>query len=103
VKGVSILNYEHQRHTIYLASLSVCSTRREADMAEKIWQVEKIKNCEHVGHEVTIENEVVYPAEHLPDQPARIIAHRCSNVLECNMLEKPTCALCGTNPDLDPV
>jgi hypothetical protein len=32
-------------------------------MAEKIWQVEKIKYCEHVGHEVRIENEVVYPAK----------------------------------------
>ena len=75
----------------------------EADMAEKIWQVEKIKYCEHVGHEVSIEDQVVYPAEPLPDQPPRIVAHRCSNSLECNMLEKTTCALCGTNPDLDPV
>ncbi len=72
-------------------------------MAEKTLQVEKIKHCEHVGHEVVIEDEVVYPAEHLPDQPPRILAHRCSNALECNMLDKPTCALCGTNPDLDPV
>ena len=72
-------------------------------MAEKIWQVEKIKYCEHVGREVSIENEVVYPAEHLPDQPARIVAHRCSNALECNTLEKAACVLCGTNPDLDPV
>lgn len=70
-------------------------------MAEKIWQVEKIKFCEHVGQEVAIENEVVYPAEHLPEQSPRILAHRCSRALECNMLDKPACALCGTNPDLN--
>ena len=87
--GVFLLNSGHQ-------SL-------EADMAEKIWQVEKIKYCEHVEHEVQIENQVVYPAENLPDQPPRIIAHRCSNAMECNMLEKAACALCGTNPDFDPV
>ena len=72
-------------------------------MAEKIWQVEKIKYCEHVGREVQIENEVVYPAENLPDQPPRIVARRCSNALECNLLEKAACALCGTNPGIDPV
>ncbi|MDP1545587.1 MAG: hypothetical protein Q8L87_06155 [Anaerolineales bacterium] len=70
-------------------------------MAEKIWQVEKIKFCERVGEEVSIENEVAYPAEYLPDQPPRILARRCSHALECNMLEKPACNLCGTNPDLD--
>ena len=72
-------------------------------MAQKKWNVSKVCYCEHVGHEIEIEDEVVYPAENLPDQPPRIIAHRCSNALECNMLEKTACALCGTNPDLDPV
>jgi hypothetical protein len=72
-------------------------------MAEKIWKVEKSKYCEHVGHEVKIENEVVYPSENLPDQPPRIIAHRCSNALECNAVDKASCVLCGTNPNLDPV
>jgi hypothetical protein len=72
-------------------------------MAQKTWKVEKIKNCEHVGHEVEIEDLVVYPAEQLPDQPPRIIAHRCSNALECNMKDQAACSLCGTNPDVDPV
>ncbi len=72
-------------------------------MAEKIWRVEKIKYCEHVGHEIFIENEVVFPADHLPEQPPRILAHRCSCAVECNMMEKPACALCGTNLYLDPV
>ena len=72
-------------------------------MAEKIWLLEKIKYCEHVGHEISIENAVVFPADHLPDQPPRIVAHRCSSAVECNLMEQPACALCGTNPDLDPV
>jgi hypothetical protein len=75
----------------------------EAAMAEKVWKVEKPKYCEHVGHEVEIQNEVVYPADHLPDQPPRIVARRCSNTIECNLEEKASCVLCGTNPDLDPV
>jgi len=62
-------------------------------MAEKTWRVEKIKSCEHVGHEVKIETEVVLPAENLPDQPPRILAHRCSSALECNGLEHPACGL----------
>lgn len=72
-------------------------------MAERIWQVEKIKYCEHVGHEIALEDEVVYPAEELPDQPPHVMAHRCSNAVECNMTEKASCVLCGANPDLDPV
>jgi hypothetical protein len=72
-------------------------------VAERTWQVQKIKYCAHVGHEIALETEVAYPAEQLPDQPPRIIAHRCSNAIECNMTEKAACALCGTNPDLDPV
>ncbi len=72
-------------------------------MAEKTWKVEKSKYCEHAEHEVQIEDEVVYPPEILPDQPPRVIARRCSNALECNMMDKAACLLCGTNPNLDPV
>jgi hypothetical protein len=87
--GVFILNFEHQS--------------QEANMAEKTWQVEKIKHCEHVGHEVTIENELIFPAEFLPDTPPHVVAHRCSHATECNMIEHPVCSLCGTNPDINPV
>jgi hypothetical protein len=38
----------------------------------------------------------------LPDQPARITAHRCSNGLECNQEDKHSCTWAGTNPDFDP-
>jgi hypothetical protein len=71
-------------------------------MAQKKWQVEKVHYCEHVGQEVELEAEVVYPAEHLPDQPPHVVAHRCSKALECNKLEKQVCAYCFTNPDVKP-
>ncbi len=72
-------------------------------MALRTWQVEEIKYCEHVGREIALEVEVVYPAEFLPDQPARVLAHRCSNAIECNLMEKPVCAWAGTNPNHNPV
>jgi len=48
-------------------------------------------------------NEVIYPAEHLPDQPPRVNAHRCSNALICNQMDKPGCIWCGTNPGRQPL
>ena len=72
-------------------------------MAHKTWEVIKIEHCDHVGHEVSIEAEVVYPAEHLPDQPPRVQARRCSNALECNLIDKSTCVYCGTNPNHAPM
>ena len=71
-------------------------------MAQKKWKVSKIRYCEHVGHEIKLEAQVVYPAEHLPDQLPRVIANRCSNAVECNKIDKMVCAWCGTNPNLKP-
>jgi len=72
-------------------------------MAERIWQVKKLKYCMHIGREIALENELVYPADFLPDQPPRILASRCSNAVECNMMfEKPVCSWCGTNPGHEP-
>jgi len=71
-------------------------------MTLRTWQVQKLKYCEHVGHEIALEAEVVYPAENLPEQAPRVLPHRCSNALECNMMDKAVCALCGTNPDYHP-
>jgi hypothetical protein len=72
-------------------------------MAYRTWQVSKLQYCDHVGHEVAIEKEVVFPAEFLPEQPPRVLARRCSNAMDCNQFEKPTCVWCGTNPDYDPI
>lgn len=72
-------------------------------MALRTWQVEAIKYCERVGHDIALEVELVYPAENLPDLAPRVLAHRCSNALECNQMDHPVCKLCGTNPVHNPV
>jgi hypothetical protein len=51
---------------------------------------------------VTLEAELVYPAEWLPDQAPQVQAHRCSCGLECNLDERPSCVWAGTNPAFDP-
>jgi hypothetical protein len=71
-------------------------------MAERKWQVSKISYCEHVGHEIALETEVVYSPEFMPDQPPRVVARRCSNAIACNQVDRMTCAWCGTNPDYKP-
>jgi hypothetical protein len=70
-------------------------------MAEKVWEVTKIRYCDHVAHVVTIETQLIYPADILPDEP-RIAARRCSNAKECNLYDKPSCIWCGTNPNFEP-
>jgi hypothetical protein len=71
-------------------------------MAQKEWQVEKVHYCEHVGQAIALEVELVYPADHLPDQPPHVVAHRCSKALECNQQDKMVCSYSFTNPDLKP-
>jgi hypothetical protein len=71
-------------------------------MAFRTWEVSKISYCEHVGHEIALEAEKVYAADHLPDQPARVVARRCSNALVCNGMDKPGCIWSGTQPDYQP-
>lgn len=72
-------------------------------MAYRTWQVSKIQYCRHVGHEIALETQVVYPAEHLPEQPPRVVARRCSNAIACNRLDQPVCSWCGTNPGHEPL
>lgn len=71
-------------------------------MAEKIWQTIKVRYCHHVNQEVGLEAELVYPAEWLPDQQPRIIAHRCSRAIACNLDGRSSCVWAGTNPAIDP-
>jgi hypothetical protein len=70
-------------------------------MAEKAWQVNRVFYCDRVQQVVTIETEVIYPADVLPDEP-RVIARRCTNSKECNLYEKPACMWSGTNPNFEP-
>lgn len=71
-------------------------------MAEKKWETMKTQFCDHVGCEVTLEVEMLYPAEFLPDQPAQVLSKRCSRGLECNQLDTMSCVWAGTNPLFDP-
>ncbi len=71
-------------------------------MAVKTWQTVRVRFCDHAGADVSLEALVIYPAEHLPDQAPRVIAHRCSHALACNLESRPSCMWAGTNPAFDP-
>jgi hypothetical protein len=71
-------------------------------MSVKTWQPIKVCYCQHVGSEVALEAELIYPAEWLPDQNPRVNAHRCSRGMTCNLDGRPSCIWAGTNPAIDP-
>ncbi len=74
----------------------------EVNMAEKKWYPAKTQYCKHAGCDVQLEVHVVLPPEFLPDQPPRVVGHRCSHGLQCNLLTQPSCTWAGTNPTYDP-
>jgi hypothetical protein len=71
-------------------------------MAKRVWQEIKVQNCEHAGGEVSLEAEVLYPDDQMPDTPPRVIAHRCSHGLQCGLMKEASCVWAGTNPTYDP-
>jgi len=71
-------------------------------MTQRTWQTLKIRYCEHAGQEVSMDAEVILPAEWLPEGPPRVIAHRCSRAVECNLDNRASCVWAGTNPGYDP-
>lgn len=71
-------------------------------MAEKMWQIIKVRYCDHAGEEVAMEAEMIFPADLLPDQQPRIVAHRCSRAVDCNLDNRASCIWAGTNPTFDP-
>ncbi|NUM45161.1 MAG: hypothetical protein HUU38_10670 [Anaerolineales bacterium] len=71
-------------------------------MATKTWETIKTIYCNRIQQEVALEVLMVYPSETLPDGAPQVIAHRCSDGLACNTLEKPACMWAGTNPTYDP-
>ncbi len=71
-------------------------------MTSKTWEIVRTHTCHHVNLEVALEAQVVYPANILPDQPGRILAHRCSQGMICNLEGSPSCIWAGTNPFIDP-
>jgi hypothetical protein len=70
-------------------------------MAEKNWETIKVQYCHHVAQEVGLQAQVVYPADFLPDQPPRVLSHRCSHAFACNLDGRPSCIWAGTNPVVD--
>ena len=71
-------------------------------MAYKTWHPMKIRFCEHAQCEVALEVQVIYPIDLMPDQPPRVLAHRCNQAVNCNLMDKPSCIWAGTNPIFDP-
>jgi hypothetical protein len=71
-------------------------------MDRVLWEPIRRVYCERAGVEAALEARVVYPAEILPDQPPRVVGHRCSHALECNQRDMPTCCWAGTLPGFDP-
>ncbi len=71
-------------------------------MSEQIWETLNVQYCQHVDEIVSLQAQVVYPAEFLPDQPGRVVAHRCSHGMTCNLDGRPSCVWAGTNPAFDP-
>ncbi len=71
-------------------------------MAVKTWETIRIRYCDHAKADVGLEAQVVYPAEFLPDQAPRVLAHRCSHAFACNLDNRPSCIWAGTNPAFDP-
>ncbi len=66
------------------------------------WLRLKDAHCERLGEVVALEARVVHPADPLPDQPGRILAHRCSMGLSCNAFDRPACCWAGSWPGYDP-
>lgn len=71
-------------------------------MAMITWKTIDQRVCDRIGEAVCLEARLVYAAEVLPDQPPRVLAHRCSNGVVCNQMEQPACVWAGTNPGYDP-
>jgi hypothetical protein len=71
-------------------------------MIIRSWDTIKVIYCHHADTDVGMQADVVYPPEWLPDQPPRVLGHRCSHGAECNLMGKPSCIWAGTNPNFDP-
>ena len=71
-------------------------------MSSTNWQTIKMCYCHHVGKDVGLEAQVVFPSDVLPDQAPRVLGHRCSDAFSCNLDGRPSCMWAGTNPAFDP-
>lgn len=71
-------------------------------MAEVVWETVKVQYCHHVDQKVGLQAETVYAGDLLFDQGGRVLAHRCTHGLACNLDGRSSCIWAGTNPAIDP-
>lgn len=71
-------------------------------MTVRTWEPIVSRFCQYVNQQVFLEAEVVYPADFLFDFSPRVLAHRCSRGIECNLEGQVSCMWAGINPALDP-
>lgn len=71
-------------------------------MSVTTWDVLKTCYCHHVNQQVSLEAQVVYPSDLIPDTMGRVLSHRCSQGTNCNLDGRPSCTWAGTNPTIDP-
>lgn len=71
-------------------------------MTDVVWETIKIQYCHHIDQQVGLQARMMFPADFLPDQQSRILAHRCSQGFNCNLDGRPSCIWAGTNPAIDP-
>lgn len=75
----------------------------EAGMERLTWSPIRRQYCERMKVDVALEAHLVYPVDPLPDQPARVLGHRCSHGLDCSQQDRPTCCWAGSLPGYDPL
>ncbi len=71
-------------------------------MAVRFWKPAKTIFCVQAQAEALLETEVVYASDPLPDQPPRVLGHRCSRTLECVFCGPAKCYWTGEKPGYDP-
>lgn len=71
-------------------------------MAIRTWETIKVRYCDRACNQVGLEVELVYPSEWMPNEQPRVLAHRCTHGMLCNLDERATCLWAGTNPLVNP-
>jgi hypothetical protein len=72
-------------------------------MDRMTWAPIRRQYCDGMKVDVALEAHLVYPIDLLPDQPARVLGHRCSYGLDCNQRDQPSCCWAGSLPGYDPL
>ena len=60
-------------------------------MAWESWRTVKQTRCEIMDEEITLHSRLAFAADNLPDQPPRVLAHRCSSAEHCDHFDQPKC------------